>query len=223
MSLTREISLWWWYRRPQSPSPQQRSTIRQIAMSKKSSWRAQESTKGTSASKWKNPWEQTHKKGKNSFICPTSFHHPAQHSSAPRWNSPAKKSSPHWEWERGVNKQLSQPFGEPHERPTTGSPHPETGKAESYREVQGQGRRAGVPSINHTAGTSLVPSDALSEDPNSSHHWKKTIVSTAATVPQLISPVFTTQVFKFKDTSHRIPIPLPPTCWRLGFTPAAHA
>lgn len=65
----------------------------------------------------------------------------------------------------GQTNNFSQPFRALHKRITSISPHIETGDAEMYRDVKEQGIREGAPSMNLTAGVTMVQTDLLCSGP----------------------------------------------------------
>lgn len=76
-------------------------------------------------------------------------------------NRKAGKSFPYWERESRVSHQLPQSLGTLHEGGSSVLAHPETGKAEMYRDRREQGGKAGATRISCAVGVTTVPSVLL--------------------------------------------------------------
>lgn len=122
---------------------------------------------------------------------------------------------------KGVSNQLPQPYGGLHERPTLLSPQAEIGKAETYSDDWGRGRRAGATSMKHIVRVTVVPSGLVCRGFQGLSPLKKPTTNTTTADPLQISLVFAPLLFVFPGASCLNPLtPYSPSTWNLPWQPA---
>lgn len=141
---------------------------------------------------------------------PASIHPPSCRCLVPRGNFPIRKRSPHQESKGRVSHQLSPPFGTGHKCPPSVSLNPDH-KAETYRDSQGQRRKAGTSSSSsYSAEATVVQSDLLCRQTRQIPILKNPAGNTASSETYRFHLDFTPQLFMLIDARRRVPpCPLP--------------
>lgn len=105
-------------------------------------------------------------------MCLPAASHPAA-STAPcpeGLTPPGRKSSPHQKRKSGLRDPFPQPSGAPREGPASVTPHPETGKSETYGGGEKQGGKTRAINSSCTVGATRFPVICSTEAPSSFLH-----------------------------------------------------